>query len=195
MPERRTHFEKGPRNEQVSVTDRVRRCAGAGGLFTSSGRPREIGGFRHGGGAESRSQALPDSGFGFPIANAVEVPAETTLVFLSGKTPAPAKPDAEKFSAEFWGDTETQTVSALTRIQETLAGMGLNMGDVVKMQAFLVGVPEADGMLDFDGFMAGYTQFFGGEAQAKLPARTTVQVAGLAAPGMLVEIDVIVAKP
>ncbi|MCH9828190.1 MAG: RidA family protein [Gammaproteobacteria bacterium] len=137
----------------------------------------------------------PVPGSDFPIANAVEVPADTTLVFLSGKTPAPAKPDAEKFSAEFWGDTETQTVSALTRIQETLAGMGLGMGDVVKMQAFLVGVPESDGMLDFDGFMAGYTQFFGGQAQPNLPARTTVQVAGLAAPGMLVEIDVIVAKP
>lgn len=143
--------------------------------------------------AEVKRYPIPGSDF--PIANAVEVPADTTLVFLSGKTPAPAKPDAEKFSAEFWGDTETQTVSALTRIQETLAGMGLGMGDVVKMQAFLVGVPEADGMLDFDGFMAGYTQFFGGEAQPKLPARTTVQVAGLAAPGMLVEIDVIVAKP
>lgn len=143
--------------------------------------------------AEVKRYPIPGSDF--PIANAVEVSADTTLVFLSGKTPAPAKPDAEKFSAEFWGDTQTQTVSALTRIQETLAGMGLDMGDVVKMQAFLVGVPEADGRLDFEGFMAGYTQFFGGEAQPNLPARTTVQVAGLAAPGMLVEIDVIAAKP
>ncbi|MEO0973643.1 MAG: Rid family hydrolase, partial [Pseudomonadota bacterium] len=39
------------------------------------------------------------------------------------------------------------------------------------------------------------TQFFGTEAQPNLPARSAVQVAGLAAPGMLVEIEVIIARP
>jgi enamine deaminase RidA (YjgF/YER057c/UK114 family) len=137
----------------------------------------------------------PIPGSDFPIANAVEVPAGRDLVFVSGKTPAPAKPDAEKFSADYWGDTQAQTVSALTRIDETLKSLGLGMGDIVKMQAFLVGDPAKNGVMDFQGFMAGYTQFFGGEAQPNLPARTTVQVAGLAAPGMLVEIDVIAVRP
>lgn len=137
----------------------------------------------------------PIPGSDFPIANAVEVPAGKTQVYLSGKTPAPADPEAEKYSAEFWGDTEAQTVSVLARIEDTLKSMGLGLGDVVKMQAFIVGDPAKGGTMDFGGFMAGYTQYFGTEAQPNLPARTTVQIAGLAAPGMLVEIDVIAVRP
>ena len=43
--------------------------------------------------------------------------------------------------------------------------------------------------------MEAYTQFFGTPGQPNLPSRSAVQVAGLASPGMLVEIEVILAKP
>jgi enamine deaminase RidA (YjgF/YER057c/UK114 family) len=43
--------------------------------------------------------------------------------------------------------------------------------------------------------MEGYTQFFGTEAQPNLPARSVVQVAGLANPGFLVEIEVTAVRP
>jgi enamine deaminase RidA (YjgF/YER057c/UK114 family) len=49
--------------------------------------------------------------------------------------------------------------------------------------------------MDFDGFMTAYRRYFGTEAQPNLPARSTFQVAGLAAPGMLVEIEVVLARP
>jgi enamine deaminase RidA (YjgF/YER057c/UK114 family) len=42
--------------------------------------------------------------------------------------------------------------------------------------------------------MKGYLQFFGTEQQANVPARTTVQVAGLPIPGALVEIEVVAAR-
>jgi enamine deaminase RidA (YjgF/YER057c/UK114 family) len=42
--------------------------------------------------------------------------------------------------------------------------------------------------------MEAYSQFFGTPAQPNLPARSTVQVAGLVTPGMLVEIEVNLAK-
>jgi enamine deaminase RidA (YjgF/YER057c/UK114 family) len=48
--------------------------------------------------------------------------------------------------------------------------------------------------MDFEGMMAAYSQFFGTKEQPNLPARSTVQVAGLVAPGMLVEIEVQLAK-
>jgi enamine deaminase RidA (YjgF/YER057c/UK114 family) len=41
--------------------------------------------------------------------------------------------------------------------------------------------------------MHGYLQHFGTAAQKNLPARTTVQVAGLPVPGALVEIEVVAA--
>ena len=48
--------------------------------------------------------------------------------------------------------------------------------------------------MDFDGFMAAYSQFFGTAEQPNLPARSTVQVAGLVQPGMLVEVEVQLVK-
>jgi len=69
------------------------------------------------------------------------------------------------------------------------------MGDVVKMQVFLVGDPSKGGKMDFGGFMEGYTQFFGTEAQPNLPTRSVFQVAGLANPGFLVEIEVTAVRP
>ena len=48
--------------------------------------------------------------------------------------------------------------------------------------------------MDFAGFMSAYSKYFGTPAQANLPARSTVQVAGLAGAGMLVEIEVQLAR-
>ena len=131
----------------------------------------------------------------FPIARAVEAPAGTTLIFHSGMTPSPLDPQAAAGTAAYWGDTKTQALSAFANIKQSLDTMGLGFGDVVKMTVFLVADPAAaDGRMDFKGFMEAYTQFFGTAEQPNLPARSAVQVAALAAPGMLVEIEVILAK-
>jgi len=131
----------------------------------------------------------------FPISQAVEIPAGSTLIYHSGIVPGPANPQAERNSREFWGDTEAQTLSVLQRIDESIKAKGLTMGDVVKMQIFLVGDPELGGRMDFEGMMRAYTKYFGTEAQPNLPARSAFQIAGLAAPGMLVEIEVVLARP
>lgn len=142
--------------------------------------------------AEVRRHKLPDSDF--PIAQAVEVLPGTTLVYHSGMIPRPADPDAEQYSPEYWGDTEAQALSVFSRLEDSLAAKGLTFGDVIKMQVFLV-APEAGGTMDFDGMMRAYRRYFGTEDQPKLPARSAMQVAGLAAPGMLVEIEVVLARP
>ncbi|OYQ35378.1 hypothetical protein CHU95_08475 [Niveispirillum lacus] len=130
----------------------------------------------------------------FPIAAAVQVPAGSDLFFLSGTVPPVANKDAPAGSIESFGNTETQTVNVLTRIQETLKAQGLTMGDVVLMHVYLVGDPAKEGKMDFAGMMAGYTKFFGTPEQPNKPARSTVQIAGLVSPGMLVEIEVLAAK-
>ena len=61
--------------------------------------------------AEVKRHPLPGSDF--PIAQAVEILPGTTLVYHSGMTPGPANPDAERYSTEFWGDTEAQTLSCI----------------------------------------------------------------------------------
>ncbi|MFT3793008.1 MAG: RidA family protein [Rudaea sp.] len=131
----------------------------------------------------------------FPIASAVVVPAGQSLVFVSGMGGDVINKDAPKDKpTEAYGDTEVQTVSALAKIEATLKGMGLSMKDVVKMQVFLVGDPGKGGKLDFAGLMKGYTKFFGTAEQPNVPARSAMQVAALANPGWLVEIEVTAAR-
>lgn len=71
----------------------------------------------------------------------------------------------------------------------------LGFGNVVMMYVSLVGDPERSGRMDFVGRMASYTKHFGRKEQPNKPARTTVQVAALATPGALVEVEVIAARP
>jgi len=127
----------------------------------------------------------------FPIALAMQVSGNATTTYVSGQVPPVANKDADLASPQAYGDVKTQTVGVLNRIKGILENLGLGMGDVVKMQVFLVHDIRAP--MDFKAFMEGYTQFFGG-AQPNLPARSVVGVASLANPGFLVEIEVIAVK-
>ncbi len=144
--------------------------------------------------AEVTRYPLP-GGSTFPIAQAVEVSAGTILIFHSGTVPRPANAEAERGSRAYWGDTQVQAESVFARMEASLTNIGLDFGDVIKMTVYLVGVPENGGHMDFQGFMKAYTQHFGTDAQPNLPARSAVQVADLAGPGMLVEVDMVLARP
>jgi enamine deaminase RidA (YjgF/YER057c/UK114 family) len=132
---------------------------------------------------------IPNSSF--PIAQSVQVSGNATTYYVSGQVPPLINKDADPNSPQAFGDTRTQTVGVLNRIKGILEGVGLGMGDVVKMQVFLV--HDARAPMDFKAFMEGYTQFFGG-SQPNLPARSVVGVAALANPGFLVEIEVVAVK-
>ncbi|MCA6107209.1 RidA family protein [Bradyrhizobium cenepequi] len=139
--------------------------------------------------AEIVRHPIPNSTF--PIAQSVQVSGNATIYYVSGQVPPVINKDADASSREAYGDTKAQTVGVLNRIKGILEGLGLGMGDVIKMQVFLVHSPNAP--MDFKAFMEGYTQFFGG-SQPNLPARSVVGVASLANPGFLVEIEVVAAK-
>ena len=126
---------------------------------------------------------LPN-GSTFPISQGVWV---GNTLYLSGML----DPDLGKTSVR---DTKTQTIGAIQNIQKALAGQKLTLGDVVMMHVYLAPEP-ASGKMDFPGFMAGYSQFFGTKEQPNKPARSAMQVAALAAPTGLVEIEVIAVKP
>jgi enamine deaminase RidA (YjgF/YER057c/UK114 family) len=139
--------------------------------------------------AEVVRYPIPNSTF--PIAQAVKVGGDATTYYISGQVPPVVNKDAEANSPQAYGDTKTQTIGVLNKIKAILEGQGLGIGDVVKMQVFLVHDSRAP--MDFKAFMEGYTQFFGG-TQPNLPARSVVGVAALANPGFLVEIEVVAAR-
>lgn len=130
----------------------------------------------------------------FPIASSVRIPPGAELLFLSGTLADVVKADAPIGSIERFGDTETQAASVLGKLAKELAASGYTFADVVKMNVYLVGDPGKGDRMDFDGLMKAYSRYVGAPSQGKLPARTTVQVAGLPLPGALVEIEVIAAR-
>jgi len=136
----------------------------------------------------------PIPGSDFPISLSVEVTAGSDILFASGAVPPAIVDGGSPADVATYGNTETQTVNVLTSIAARLEASGYSLSDVVMMRAYLVADPEL-GRMDFDGFMAGYTQFFGTEEQPNLPSRSAFEIAGLAAPGWLVEIEVVAAKP
>ena len=130
-----------------------------------------------------------------PILQAAIVPAGTDIMYVSGITPPPVNAGAPAGTAPEFGDTKTQTIGILKRIETILAAEGLTHGDVFMMRVLLVGDPSKGGKMDFAGMMEGYNQFYGTAAQPNKTARITSQVAALVAPGMMVEIEVQAAKP
>lgn len=125
----------------------------------------------------------------FPIASTIEVPPGYSTIYVSGMGADVSDKSATPMTLAAYGDTETQTRSALTKIGATLAGLHLGMGDVVQMHVYLAADPQL-GKFDFPGLMKAYKQFFGTHEQPNLPTRSAFQVAALANPGWLVEIEV-----
>ena len=127
------------------------------------------------------------------ILSGVTVPPGAETIYLSGQIASPIDP-AKTDSIEAFGDTRTQTISVLGKIRTLLAAQGYTMGDVIKLTAFVAGDPQLGGKMDFAGFNAGYRQFFGTAENPNLVARSTVQVAALAGPNFLIEIEATAAK-
>lgn len=123
------------------------------------------------------------------IAGTATVPAGSTLVFISGTTPSPVDPAVPTDL----GNTRQQTESVLGKIKATLEGMGLGMGDLVKLTVFLVGTPETEGRMDSAAMNEVFATYFGTAEQPNRPTRSTIQIAALGRPGMYVEIEGIAA--
>jgi enamine deaminase RidA (YjgF/YER057c/UK114 family) len=116
-------------------------------------------------------------------------------LYVSGQMASPVTAaDSAKGAPAIYGDTKTQTLNVLTKIQGILREQGLTMGDVVQMHVFMAADPAKGGKLDFDGMNQAYDQFFGTPQQPNKPTRATVQVAALVQPWGLVEIEVVAVR-
>ena len=131
------------------------------------------------------------------ILKGVTVPAGSETVYLSGQIANPIDPSKKMTDIKGYedlGDTRTQTVSALNKIKAELAELGYTMSDIIKLTVFVVGDPKLGGRMDFAGMNDGFKQFFLTSENPNTVARSTIQVAGLAGPYFLVEIEATAAK-
>lgn len=126
------------------------------------------------------------------ISRAVKVPAGSEMLYVSGITPRPLNAGAPQGTPPQWADTKGQVTSVLSQIEEILKAQGYGWEDVVMMRVLLVGDPAKGGRMDFAGMMEAYLAVYG--PLKNRPARITSQVAALAQPGMLAEIEVQAAK-
>ncbi len=127
------------------------------------------------------------------ILGGVIIPPGAETFMLSGQLASPIDP-AKTDSIEAYGDTKTQTISTFRKIKAALEKQGYSMKDVVKLTVFVTGDPKLGGKMDFAGFNAGYREFFGTAENPNLVARSTVQVAALAGPNYLIEIEATAAR-
>ena len=117
------------------------------------------------------------------------------MLYLSGQLPVPITPaDRAKGTPAVYGNTQAQSLSTFSKIQNLLKEQGLGMGDIVMMRVYMAADPALGNTLDFAGMNAAYATFFGTPEQPNKPARSTVQVAALVAAGALVEIEVQAAR-
>jgi enamine deaminase RidA (YjgF/YER057c/UK114 family) len=87
----------------------------------------------------------------------VQVSGNAATYYVSGQVPPVVSKEAEPTSPQAYGDTKTRTIGVLGKIKGILEGLGLGMGDVVKMHVFLV--HDARAPMDFKAFMGSDRRF------------------------------------
>ena len=115
----------------------------------------------------------------------ITIPPGAETMYLSGSGARPLEDGS-------WGDMEQQTINTFERFKQTLESQGWSMGDIVQVRAFAVA--GDDGELDFAGFNAGYSQFFGTADNPNKPVRSFVEIKDLVVDGWLVEIEIRAAR-
>ena len=125
------------------------------------------------------------------ILKGLSIPADKKLFISSGQVTAPLHMDQPDGSLERYGNTYEQSVGTLEKLNAVLKEAGLSLADVVYLGVFIAPDPRGDGSIDFDAWFRAYGQYFNNEKNPVKTARTTLGVAALARPYLLVEVEAI----
>lgn len=128
------------------------------------------------------------------IASGVGVPAGRAYFWTSGTVPGVVKKDGAT-TYERYGDTYTQGVSCLKNIARTLAAQGLSLKDVVYLRVYVVADAAKGGKPDFAAWFKAYGEFFNTQENPVKTARSTVGVAALVNPDLLIEVEAVAVYP
>lgn len=122
-----------------------------------------------------------------PVSRAVGIGSSSMFYQLGAQYPEVIDSSAPPKSIQAFGDTYTQTMTTLRRLSALLADLGLAKHNLTHMRVYLVS-EVAGGRMDLDGFNKAYTEYFQ-DQQWNYPSRTVIQIAAMANPGWLLEIE------
>ena len=122
------------------------------------------------------------------ILQGVEIPAGKKLFFTSGIV-APILDSTATDTYKRYGDTYTQSVNTLKRIEGILKNAGIGMKDVVFMRIYVAPDPNKNKAFDFEAWFKAYQVYFNNPQNPVKVARTTLGTAALARPELLIEIE------
>jgi enamine deaminase RidA (YjgF/YER057c/UK114 family) len=129
-----------------------------------------------------------------PIASSVGIPANAAWVWTSGTVPSPADTTAAAGTRARFGDTKTQAISVIKNIEGRLKERGLALKDVVYLRVYLVADKEK-GAVDFAAWNEVYGMFFNNATNPTKTGRSTIAVAALVYPDLLIEIEAFAVYP
>lgn len=129
------------------------------------------------------------------ILKGVEVPSGKRLFISSGQVSAPNDLTQPEKTLARYGDTYAQSIGVLKKIEGILKDAGLSLADVVYLGVFIAPDPNKENQIDFDAWFNAYGKFFNNEENPTKVARTTLGVAALARPYLLIEVEAIAVYP
>ncbi len=115
--------------------------------------------------------------------------------WTSGTVPPVLNENAPAGSRDRFGDTKTQAIGTLKRIEGLLKDVGLSMSDVTYLRVYLVADKFKDNKVDYQGWFDAYGEYFNNPHNPTKTARSTVAVAGLVNPDWLIEIEAVAVFP
>ncbi|MEQ9423436.1 MAG: RidA family protein [Cyclobacteriaceae bacterium] len=125
------------------------------------------------------------------ILRGFELPADKKLFITSGLVSLANDTTREEKTLERYGDTYTQSIGCLKRIEGLLKEAGLKMSDVVFLRVYVAPDPNNEDQHDFQGWFDAYGKFFNNDQNPSKVARSTIGVAALARPYLLVEVEAV----
>ncbi|GAB4112256.1 MAG: RidA family protein [Thermoflexibacter sp.] len=128
------------------------------------------------------------------ILQGVEIPAGKKLFFTSGIV-APVLDSTSTDPYKRYGDTYTQSINTMKRIEDILVKAGLGLKDVVFLRIYIAPDPNKNKEFDFAAWFRAYQVFFNNAQNPVKVARTTLGTAALARPELLVEIEAVAVYP
>jgi enamine deaminase RidA (YjgF/YER057c/UK114 family) len=128
------------------------------------------------------------------ILQGVEIPTGKKFFLTSGIV-APVLDSTSSDIYKSYGDTYTQSVNTLKRIEDILKKAGLGLKDVIFLRIYIAPDPNKNKEFDFAAWFKAYQVFFNNPQNPVKVARTTLGTAALARPELLVEIEAVAVYP